>query len=460
MKLVRSLGRRIVFACMLCALIGVVGTLLVALNLPVRAEQVIGREIVAGLGASPLFSICEQDPKRWYWATPRGGVAGFYAFDTLRSHHPGAEELDPVLASALRAGETQAMHTHEDGGGIVIRVAEDGPCGVFYARWTALPNVRLGVAAISLGIVITLATMAGLAGFLFLARPTFRRVQLVAEAAQAVGQDNGYQATSDTVGDEVTQVARALDQAHERIVDDRATLLSRQAALERHLSDVAHDLKTPLTSLFMGLEAALREPDSNLQADAVQAALSDVVYISSLTENHYLGRRFEEKFELPAEALGRVDLNDVIARAARRFRVVGRSHRVEVDAAYPDAPTWVLCNEGMAEQVVSNLLQNAVTYGRPGGQVTAVIEQVGERPDRFSLVISDDGPGVAADDLEKLTQRAFRGDAARQRAPTGTGLGLAIVASVCEAHGWELSVGQAEPTGLEIVISGDLMSET
>jgi signal transduction histidine kinase len=124
---------------------------------------------------------------------------------------------------------------------------------------------------------------------------------------------------------------------------------------------------------------------------------------------------------------------------------------MELDVARPDGALMVRCQPTAAEQAITNLVENAVAYGDPGGHVAVVLEW---RGDRFSLVVVDDGPGVLPAELPRLGERTFRSDEARQRDPNGSGLGLAITSEICQRCGWSLSFARNEPKGLEVRIEG------
>ena len=108
------------------------------------------------------------------------------------------------------------------------------------------------------------------------------------------------------------------------------------------------------------------------------------------------------------------------------------------------------------QQVLSNLVDNAVKYGQEGGHVAVVLEADGER---FELFVLDDGPGVSAEALDRLTERTFRSTEAIRRDAGGAGLGLAIALKVCELAGFKITLNNADPRGFRVEIEGALTSE-
>ncbi len=451
-RVARGLAWRIVGICVICALVGVAGAVVATVAVPRRPAEILAADSLRGLIAGDRGEACAADPSQFRWETPSGGHVGFYSREEVQNGE--VPDLEPSLAAVLLEGREMGKETYfgdKGGGAWIADMGIGGPCAVYFARWPTHTDMRLGVLAFVLIVVLAAAVAAGLVGFFVGTRPVLRRLEAVSEAASAVGVEGRYHSASIleetrcSPPDELTTVSTALDEAHTRLVRDRELLLSRQRALEQHLSDVAHDVKTPLTSLFMGLEGLLRDVEDPEIRERLGAALEDAVYLESLTQNLHLWTRFEQELSLPEESQRRaVDLNSVAARVTRRYRVVGRQRGVGVDAAWPEAPTLTPCDETMAEQVLSNLVQNGVMYGKEGGQVVVIVDK---NEDGFELRVEDDGPGVESEALDQLT--------ARQRAPVGHGLGLAIVNEICHRFGWELRFEHATP-GLRVVIAGPL----
>jgi signal transduction histidine kinase len=358
----------------------------------------------------------------------------------------------------IKAGERDAMVRFLDergGGAILAVVADEGPCSLYHASWSAPEGARAGLGLLVLLLIAGLAILAGFVALTLVTRPTIRRLRDVAGAATRVGVEGETLSYPLQRGDEIDVVGQALQQAHQRILTDRATLVGRQRALESHLSNIAHDLKTPLTSLFMSLEGILNASgDADEVREKASGALSDALYLASLTDNLYLDTRFEQSLETPPEALtDRVELNDLLQRVARRYRLVGQKRGVMVEVVHPDEPVAISGNQTLVEQALSNVVQNATMYTDPGESalVTLVLTTDG---DSFTLTVTDDGPGVPAEQLPLLATRHFRGDEARRRTPIGAGLGLAITRRICEIHGLALSFSLPEDGGLRVTISG------
>jgi two-component system phosphate regulon sensor histidine kinase PhoR len=129
---------------------------------------------------------------------------------------------------------------------------------------------------------------------------------------------------------------------------------------------------------------------------------------------------------------------DVIALLESRKGDADITFRVSI----PD-DVFVQGDRTRLEQILYNLIDNAVKFNRPGGSVTVTTE---EKEGHVAISVSDTGMGIEASDLPRVFERLYRGDKSRSRKTEGTGLGLAIVKHLVRAHGGEVSVGR-EPGG-------------
>ena len=126
-----------------------------------------------------------------------------------------------------------------------------------------------------------------------------------------------------------------------------------------------------------------------------------------------------------------------------------------VVSARPDVSVLVNCDPYAAERALSNIVHNAVVYGSENGNVAVVLEVDDES---FELRVSDDGPGVAPDELALLSERTFRSDDARQRDSRGNGLGLTITHEIARRANWQLKFAVLDPHGLEVTLRGKIAS--
>ena len=238
--------------------------------------------------------------------------------------------------------------------------------------------------------------------------------------------------------DEIRRLADSFDTMLDRLED----AFARQRAFA---SDASHELRTPLTVIRGQLEVLARTPDPT--ADDVrhverlvrteilrmERLVDDLLVLARADESEFLRRRTIELEPFAAELL-----DGFRATADRRFELAGVPEgKLEAD---PDR----------LAQALRNLLRNSVEQTAPGGLVRLTGAAAGEW---VIVAVEDDGPGIPAEQRERVFDRFHRTDSARTRARGGTGLGLAIVRAVAEAHGGGVAVGESPEGGARVEIS-------
>jgi two-component system, OmpR family, sensor histidine kinase QseC len=232
------------------------------------------------------------------------------------------------------------------------------------------------------------------------------------------------------------------------LVDAINALLSRLVhSLERErafTADAAHELKTPLAAIKVQAQVALAEPDRSLQRLAMQRVVQGVDRSARLAEQLLL--------------LARLDTQEKLATAPLKPAAVAKDALLaNAGNAQQKDIRVTLCGDPLAEIdaepvlmgiLLDNLLDNAIKYGRVGGMVEVDVRQANGE---VQLTVRDDGPGVAPDDLDRLTNRFFR---ATGNQATGSGLGLSIVSRIAEHFdaSLRLSAG-ANARGLAVEVS-------
>lgn len=240
--------------------------------------------------------------------------------------------------------------------------------------------------------------------------------------------------------DELATLGRGLDRL-------AATLASALAVRRDFVANASHELRTPLASLCTAVETLRatygRDPQ---QAERFLEIISrNSERLHRLVEDLLdLSRIESPSFQLPLAPLP-IDepLNHVLGLFAPRAEQKG----INLTHELPESPTLVLGDRRALEQVLSNLLDNALKYGSPASTIRLIAEPQrggGHRSLRFSVV--DQGAGIAPEHLPRLFERFYRVDPGRSRSLGGTGLGLAIVKHLVEAmHG---QVGVSSTVGV------------
>lgn len=321
-----------------------------------------------------------------------------------------------------------------------------GVLGVVVAALLAPPPWGGLVAALAIA-----ATLSGALAYVVGVRPTSREISRIQRVATRVGTELGFTPIETDARDLIGGLAHELDLAHSRIRAHAAELAASRAELQVHLADVAHDLRTPVTSIQLALERAFSLKDRPEELETVlTGAVNDVIYLGGLTTNLRLASQLEKPSPVSPDVT--TSVNDAVERAVSRVRFLAQRKGVALDHALPDDDLRAGCDTIELEQAVGNVVENAVTHGHKGGHVAVVLRAVGEGG--FELVVVDDGPGVLTEQLPRLGDRTFRTDEARRRDARGSGLGLAITRAVCERHGFEISFAREDPTGLRVRIAG------
>ncbi len=238
-------------------------------------------------------------------------------------------------------------------------------------------------------------------------------------------------------GDEFDVMAEAINNMLDRI--GRLMDGVRQVS-----NSIAHDLRTPITRARARLEDALRtaEGETDLR-NAVERAVADLDAVTNVFQA--LMRIAEIEAGARRSAFAEVDLGPLLADLADLYEALAEERQLTLALRVPDTLT-VVGDRDLIQQAVANLLDNAVKFSPPGGEIL-LSASIAE--DRVEIAVADRGPGIPEADRGRAVERFFRGEQARNT--PGFGLGLALVQAVATLHEGSLVLEDAMP-GLRAVI--------
>ncbi|MCR3921975.1 MAG: cell wall metabolism sensor histidine kinase WalK [Firmicutes bacterium] len=198
------------------------------------------------------------------------------------------------------------------------------------------------------------------------------------------------------------------------------------------VANVSHELRTPMTSIQGFVEALLDgfAQDQKSQDRYLQVILDETIRLNRLVNDLLdLSRLETGQVSWPMEPLA---LPALIAQVATKLSSQFERQALTVKIEVPGNLPWVLGNRDRIQQVLINLLGNAISFTPSGGTVTLAASDEG---DKVRIRVTDNGVGIPEEEHEKIWQRFYKVDKARTRRLGGTGLGLSIVKQIIEAHG-------------------------
>ena len=221
-------------------------------------------------------------------------------------------------------------------------------------------------------------------------------------------------------------------------MSERIELLDKSRS--QFVSNASHELKTPLSTMKILIESLLyQDPmdpgmtkeflgDINKEIDRLSRIVSDLLTLVNIDSG---GMKLK---------LADLDLNGLLQEQVRRLAPLARENGIELDCAAKE--TMEVNGDALKlQQVVYNIIDNAIKYTPRGGSVTATISRQGKKA---LLTIQDTGIGIPAEDLPHIFDRFYRVDKARSRETGGTGLGLSIVRQIVQLHGGDIRA-ESEP---------------
>ncbi len=214
------------------------------------------------------------------------------------------------------------------------------------------------------------------------------------------------------------------------------------------IANVSHDFRSPLTSIKGYLEAIL---DGTIPSELYEKYLSRV--ISETERLHKLTESMLTLNSLDARGyLSRTnfDINRVIKNTAASFEGTCGKKNISFQLIFSDNIQMVYADMGKIQQVLYNLIDNAIKFSHNG---STIYIQASHRHEKIFISVKDSGIGIPKDSLKKIWERFYKTDLSRGKDKTGTGLGLSIVKEIIQAHGENIDVVSTQGVGTEFIFS-------
>jgi signal transduction histidine kinase len=330
--------------------------------------------------------------------------------ETDREQAPIAREKDPFQVVAVGVATTEGPR--------IVVVAQ--------SLRPVRESLEFLTASVAVGIPL-LATVVGLATFLFVGR-SLRPVEAIRRRVASIsGHDLTARVPMPATHDEVAALAETMNAMLDR-------LESSATAQRRFVADASHELRSPLTTLGVGLDVLAANPDVppdqlrrlRRETDRLSRLVTDLLVLARADEHGLESRRAE------------VDLDDLAYRQLERLHGIRPELRVDLDVR----PVRILGDPHQLERAVVNLCENAARHARSRVALTVRAEN-----GAAVLVVADDGAGIGAGDRERVFDRFVRLDDSRTRGSGGSGLGLAITREIVQWHGGTVVATAADGGG-------------
>lgn len=315
-------------------------------------------------------------------------------------------------------------------GMVMISTSLEGIRGLLNeVRW----RMNLSSVVISVSVITISFVFAG-----YITRP----IKELTKVIEKMSQGHLEQRVQFKTSGEIKQLAEAFNTMAEKLENlDRAR--------NEFVSNASHELKTPLSAikvlteslLHMGLEVPdiYTEflTDINNEIDRLNAIITDLLTLVHIDQaNTQLKRE-------------KIDLNELVKKSIKGLQLLAEKKNINMETTYEDKELTIYGDSSKLQQVITNIVDNAIKYTPEGGRVSI---EVYEGHNKAMIKVSDTGVGIPQEDIPHIFDRFFRVDKARSRATGGTGLGLAIAHRIVLLHDGNIHVTSREGKGTSFYI--------
>lgn len=218
---------------------------------------------------------------------------------------------------------------------------------------------------------------------------------------------------------------------------------------KKFVANISHDFRSPLTSIKGYAEAIL---DGTIPSDMQDKYLNIILFeterLNKLTSSLLELNRFDNRSAMLD--IVSFDINYIIKKTAESFEGACKNKKITLNLIFSSTETYVDADMGKIQQVLYNLIDNAIKFSHSNSQIKVSTEEKGEK---VFVSVKDYGIGIPKDSIKKIWDRFYKTDASRGKDKKGTGLGLSIAKEIIQAHNENINVISTEGVGTEFIFS-------
>ena len=221
---------------------------------------------------------------------------------------------------------------------------------------------------------------------------------------------------------------------------------------QKFLSNISHDFRSPLTSIKGYLEAI---QDGTIPPEMLDKYIGIMLFeterLTKLTSNILTLNELDPKSVILD--ISTFDLNSIIRHTVETFEGTCKKKGIKFNITYANSVQNVKADKGRIQQVIYNLIDNAIKFSKENSYIYITVKEKGEKA---QISIKDTGCGIAKEDIDKIWDRFYKSDSSRGRDKKGSGLGLSITKEVIQAHGENIDVVSTVGVGTEFIFTLEL----
>lgn len=221
---------------------------------------------------------------------------------------------------------------------------------------------------------------------------------------------------------------------------------------QKFLSNISHDFRSPLTSIKGYLEAI---QDGTIPPEMLDKYIGIMLFeterLTKLTSNILTLNELDPKSV--RLDISTFDLNSIIRHTVETFEGTCKKKGIKFNITYANSVQNVKADKGRIQQVIYNLIDNAIKFSKENSYIYITVKEKGEKA---QISIKDTGCGIAKEDIDKIWDRFYKSDSSRGRDKKGSGLGLSITKEVIQAHGENIDVVSTVGVGTEFIFTLEL----